>query len=102
MRFSKSILIVALLCSPRPTFSAQKQKGSTTLKDFQPAGTTDKKHKNQQFDLTFVASGTQYTCRSKEGDKVKATDFPVGSDITYEVDKDKGQVKSRSGKKVTC
>ena len=96
------VALLAVLAFVLPAQAGDKLKGTCTLKDFQPAGTTDKKHKHQQFDLTFVASGTQYTCRSKEGDKVKATDFPVGSDITYEVDKEKGQVKNRSGKKVSC
>ena len=102
MRFSKSILIVALLCSSLPTFAAQKQKGSTTLKDFQPAGTTDKKHKHQQFDFTFDASGTEYVCRSSEGTKLNAIDWPVGSDISYEVEKDKGKLKNAKGKEVGC
>ena len=96
------VAMLAVIGFVLPAQAGNKLTGTTTLKDFQPAGTTDKKHKHQQFDLTFVASGTEYTCRSKEGDRVKATDFPVGSDIKYEVDKDKGQVKSRSGKKVTC
>ena len=102
MRTSKSVLIVALLCSSLPTFAAQKQKGSTTLRDFQPAGTTDKKNKHQRFDFTFDASGTEYVCRSKEGSKLNAIDWPVGSDISYEVEKDKGKLKNAKGKEVGC
>jgi hypothetical protein len=97
-----TVALLAVLAIALPAGAGSKLKGTGTLKDFQPAGTTDKKHKHQQFDFTFVASGTQYTCRSKEGDKVKATDFPVGSDITYEVDGDKGKLKSQSGKHVSC
>jgi hypothetical protein len=82
--------------------ASTKLKGDTTLKDFQPAGTTDKKNKHQRFDFTFDASGTEYVCRSPEGAKLKATDFPVNSDITYEVDKDKGKVKNKQGKEVKC
>ena len=92
------VALLAVLAFVLPAQAGNKLKGTCTLKDFQPAGTTDKKHKNLQFDFTFVASGTQYTCRSKEGNKVKATDFPVGSDITYEVDKEKGQVKNRNAR----
>jgi hypothetical protein len=95
-------LLVLLAFALPSTAGSNKVKGSGTLKDFQPAGTTDKKHKHQQFDFIFDASGTEYTCRSKEGDKLKATDFPVGTDITYEIDKDKGKVKNNSGKKVDC
>ncbi|HMD18330.1 MAG TPA: hypothetical protein VKH18_16805 [Terriglobales bacterium] len=82
---------------------ASKIEGTTTLKDFQPAGTTDKKtHKNQQYDLSFAALGKQYTCRTNEKESLKATDFVVGSDIKYEVGGNKGKVKSASGKQVEC
>jgi hypothetical protein len=33
---------------------------------------------------------------------VKATDFVVGGDVKYEVDGDKGQLKTTSGKQVKC
>jgi hypothetical protein len=33
---------------------------------------------------------------------VKATDFVVGSDVKYEVDGDKGQLKTTAGKQVKC
>jgi hypothetical protein len=96
------VALVAIGCVLPARAGDNKLKGSTTLKDFQPAGTTDKKNKHQRFDFVFDASGTEYTCRSKQGDKLKATDFPVGADITYEIDKDKGKVKNASGKKVDC
>ena len=96
-----AVPLLVLICA-LPAIAGNKLTGKTSLKDFQPAGTTDKKHKHQQFDFTFVAEGTEYTCRSPEGTKLKATDFPVGSDISYEVDKDKGEVKNASGKKVKC
>lgn len=83
--------------------AASKDSGKTTLKDLQPAGTTDKKHKNQQYDLSFVSpQGKDYTCRTGEKAKVKATDFVVGSDLTYEVNGNKGKVKTSSGKQVDC
>ncbi|MGC1422383.1 MAG: hypothetical protein WA354_22845 [Terracidiphilus sp.] len=93
--------LMVLMCT-LPATAGSKQKGTTTLKDFQPAGTTDKKHKHQQFDFTFDASGTEYTCRSPEGTKLKATEFPVNSNISYEIDGDKGKVKNTSGKEVKC
>ena len=102
MRKRIVLLLVVLTCALPAMAGSSKVKGSTTLKDFQPAGTTNKKHKHQQFDFIFAAEGTQYTCRSKEGEKLKATDFPVGSDITYEVNKDKGNLKNKAGKSVNC
>ena len=102
MRRTNLILLVALLGALPAGGASTKQNGTASLKDFQPAGTTDKKHKNQQFDFTFVASGTQYTCRTPEKSKLKATDFPVGGDIKYQLDKDKGEVKNMSGKGSKC
>jgi uncharacterized protein YcfJ len=83
--------------------AGSKIEGTTALKDCQPAGTTDKKtHKHQQYDLSFAASGKQYTCRTNENESLKGTDFVVGSDVTYEINGNKGKVKSASGKKAEC
>jgi gentisate 1,2-dioxygenase len=82
--------------------AGSKDTGSTMLKDVQPAGTTNKNHKHQQYDLTLIASGREYTCRTNEKSEIKATDFIVGSTVTYEFKDNKGKVKSASGKKVDC
>ena len=100
----RTIMIFAMgLTLTVTAVAGSKDTGKTTLKDFQPAGTTDKKHKNLQYDLSFVTqSGKDYTCRTKENTKIKATDFVVGSDMTYEVNGNKGKVKVSSGKNVDC
>ncbi len=83
--------------------SANKETGTTVLKDVQPAGTTSKNHKHQQYDLSLsTSSGAEYTCRTNEKDEVKATDFVVGSNVTYEFKDNKGKLKSSSGKKADC
>jgi hypothetical protein len=83
--------------------AADKISGTTTLKDVQPAGTTDKDHKNQQYDLSFVSStGEEYTCRTSPKKSVNATDFVVGSNVNYQVDGNKGKVKSSAGKQLSC
>ena len=83
--------------------AAKKDAGATTLKDVQPAGTTDtKEKKNQQYDFSFDASGNHYTCRTSPKTSVKATDFVVGSDVKYELDQDKAKLKSSSGKEAKC
>jgi hypothetical protein len=80
-----------------------KDSGTTILKDFQPAGTTDKHHKNQQYDLLFAsAAGKEYTCRTSEKNSVKATDYVVGTNLTYKIDDNKAKVKTSSGKELTC
>ena len=101
MRHWKSVLVLALVCAI-PAVGAKKQKGTAQLKDVQPAGMTDKKNKNQRFDLMFVAGGMEYICRTPDKSKLKATDFPVGSDIRYELDKDKAKLKNASGEEVKC
>ena len=99
----RNVCILALaVCVAAPVFAAQKQTGTTKLVDVQPAGTTDKKHKHQQYDFTFDAQTHEYTCRSKEGDKINATDFVVGSNIDYQVKGNKGKVKGSTGKEVSC
>ena len=83
--------------------AAKKDAGTTTLKDVQPAGTTDTKDKKkQQYDFIFEASGNHYTCRTSPKTSVKAIDFVVGSDVKYEVDGDEGKLKTTAGKQVKC
>ncbi len=96
-----SILALAT-CLAGTALAAQKETGTTKLVNVEPAGTTQKDHKHQQYDFTFDAQTHEYTCRSKEGDKIKATDFVVGSNIDYQVKGNKGKVKSSTGKEVSC
>jgi hypothetical protein len=102
MRKTLTLIVIALFLSIL-AFAANKESGNTTLKDVQPAGTTDKKHKKQQFDLSFATAKNEYTCRTNENQKVQATDFVVGTDVTFKIDGNKGQVKSTStGKSAKC
>src|SRR5215831_18530129 len=100
MRKMSAVLIVLVICAL--SAAAEKQKGVTNLKDVQPAGTTDKKNKNQQFDLIFETSGMHYICRTSHNKSIKITDFVVGTDVNYEIDGNKGKLKNGSGKKVDC
>ncbi len=102
MRKGNSIALMIVTLAITAT-AGSKIEGTTALKDFQPFGTIDKKtHKNQQYDLSFAAMGKLYTCRSIEKESLKATDFVVGSDVQYQINGDKGKVKSASGKQVEC
>jgi len=99
----RNLCILALaLCLTGSALAAQKETGTTKLVNVEPAGTTEKHHKHQQYDFTFDAQTHEYTCRSKEGDKIKATDFVVGSNIDYQVKGNKGKVKGSTGKEVSC
>ena len=99
MRKLNVFLVLILVCTLQLS-AGSKQKGTATLKDLQPAGTTDKKNKTQKFDISFAAAGNHYTCRTK--DKIKATDFVVGHDVSYELDKDKVKLKNPSGEEAKC
>ena len=97
-----TMLTLALMLTVNAT-AGSKESGKTTLKDLQPVGVTDKKHKNQIYDLSFVVtSGKEYTCRIGEKAKLKVMDFVVGSDLTYVVNGNKAKLKTASGKQVDC
>jgi len=99
----KILALIAILLFVATVAFAAKEQGSTTLKDVQPAGTTDKKHKKQQYDLSFSSPANDYTCRTDEKDKMNATDWVVGSSINYKINGNKGEVKNTvSGKSVKC
>ena len=94
-----SLLILVAL----PLAAGTKDKGKTTLKDVQPAGTTEKNHKHLQYDLSLsTPTGKDYTCRTKENEKPKATEMVVGSDISYEINGNKGKIKLANGKDLDC
>jgi gentisate 1,2-dioxygenase len=97
------IALTALTMVTLSAVAATKDSGTTMLKDVQPVGVTDKKHKHQQYDLSFVSStGKDYTCRTGEKTSVKATEFVVGSTVNYQVDGNKGKVKTSAGKQLSC
>jgi len=102
MRTWKIALLVTLLSCSASLYAAKKQKGTTVLKDFQPEGTTDKKQKNQIYDLVFVSEGNDYTCRTAYNKKINAADFIVGDNINYQVDGNKAQIKNSHGKELKC
>ena len=106
MRRLNGVLILILICAISG-IAGKKDSGTTTLKDLQPAGTPGtegKKNKKtkQQFHFSFESSDKHYTCRTSEKDSVNVTDFVVGSNLKYELDGDKGKLKSDSGKEVKC
>ena len=81
------IALTMLMMVTLSAVAATKDTGTTTLKDVQPVGVTDKKHKHQRYDLSFV---------------VKATDLVVGSNVNYQVEGNKGKVKTWAGKQFSC
>ncbi|WP_263366370.1 hypothetical protein [Edaphobacter bradus] len=103
MRRTATTAILALAAiAATLSASADKLKGPATLKDLQPFGTTDKQHKHQAYDLSFDAEGHSYTCRTNSKKSTDATEFVVGSQINYEIDKNKAKIKTRQNKKLEC
>ena len=103
MRSCRMIVVSLILLVALNAMAAKKESGNTTLKDVQAVGITNKKQKHQQYDISFVSTlGNDYTCRTGEKEKVKATDLVVGSSVAYEVKGDKGKVKTSSGKQLNC
>ncbi len=68
----------------------------------QPYGTKDKEHKHTAYDLSFAAEGKNYTCRTEPKKSVNATDFVVGTEMAYQIDKQKVKIKSPQNKQVNC
>jgi hypothetical protein len=96
-------VIAMMVAMAMPAFAAKKIAGTTTLKDSQPLGLADKKHKQHQaYDLSFDAAGKEYTCRTNPKKSMNATDFVVGGMVSYEVDGSKGKIQTAEGKKVEC
>jgi hypothetical protein len=101
----QSVFVAAVvLCSTLASLpaSAEKLKGTTTLKDVQATGVKDKEHKHQVFDLLFATEAKSYACRTDSGKSMNATDFVVGSQVKYEIDGNKVKLQSMQNKKVEC
>jgi hypothetical protein len=98
-RFALALLVMAMAM---PALAYTKLEGTTVLKDSQPTGTPDKEHKHQAYDLSFSTTNKSYTCRTDPNKSMNATDFVVGSSVTYEIDGKKVKIKTPEGKQVEC
>ena len=99
----KRNILMLLTLTTAMTAMGAKITGTTTLKDLQPTGSTDKKtHKHQQYDLFFDAQNMKYTCRTSYKKSTNATHFVVGGELRYEVSGEKAKLKTADGKQVEC
>jgi len=97
------VITAVMVAMAMPAFAAKKITGTTALKDSQPVGMPDKKHKQHQaYDLSFDAAGKAYTCRTDPSKSMNATDFVVGGTMSYEIDGTKTKITTAEGKKVQC
>ncbi len=96
----------SILCLAAAIFStavlAEKVPQPSTLRDLETVGTTNKKEKHQQYDLIIDTSSNEYVCRSKLGEKVKPTEFVVGSPIQFKLSGQNGEATNAVGNRIKC
>ena len=85
-----------------PAAFAEKNTEPATLKDLQPTNFAVAKKKHQQYDFTVLTASRSYSCRTPEDKKINATDFLVGSSVTFTSSGRNGEVITRHDKKVKC
>ncbi len=85
-----------------PAALAEKVAEQATLRDVQPTNFAVAKKKHQQYDFTVVTASRSYSCRTPDNKKINATDFPVGSTITFTSSGRNGEVVTPSDKKAKC
>jgi len=98
----QTLAAVLLITATLPAFAGDKLQGRTILKDMQPYVTKDKEHKNTAYELSFSAEGKHYNCHTDPKKSVNATNFVVGTEMRYEIDKQKVKIKTPQNKEVEC
>lgn len=90
---------MALVASPA---LAAKSTVQGTIKNLQATNFSPAKKKHQQYDFSIQTANGNYQCRTSQDHSTNATDFAVGSAITFVLDGKKGQVKTSNGKSAKC
>jgi len=93
------IALVAML----GTFAfAEKLTEKGTIQDLQPTNYAVAKKQHQQFDFSITTASHSYGCRTPENKKLDATQFVVGSSVTFIANGRNGEVKTAQGKSAKC
>ena len=99
----KQIAAFALiLISLGPAAFAEKFAEQATIRDVQPTNFGAARKKHQQYDFSILTAGRNYQCRTSEDKSFNATDFVVGSTVTFVSNGKKGEVKAANGKNAKC
>jgi hypothetical protein len=93
------IALVALLAT---TAFAEKRIEQGTIQDLQPTNFAVAKKKHQQYDFSIITAGRAYSCRTPENKKINATDFVVGSPVSFESNGRNAEVRTAEGKSAKC
>jgi hypothetical protein len=93
------IAVIALLATP---VFAEKRVEPGTIQDLQPTNFAVEKKKHQQYDFSIVTAGHSYACRTPDNKSLNASDFVVGSPVTFIANGKNGEVKAPRGKSAKC
>ena len=96
-----------LLCISLAAFSispvwAAKRTDQATLSDVQATNFGPAKKKHQQYDFSVATADRSYSCRTADNKSINATDFVVGSTVTFVSNGKKGEIKTANGKSAHC
>jgi hypothetical protein len=100
LRQISALCLAAVCLAPAAVAATTLTPG--TLKDLQTVGSTNKKQKKQQYDLVIDTSSNEYVCRTKLGEKVKATDWVIGSSLQFKLSGQNGEATTIDNKHVKC
>jgi len=81
---------------------AEKITAPGTIQDLPPTNYAVAKKQHQQFDFSIVTANHSYGCRTPENKKLDATQFVVGSAVTFTANGRNGEVKTEKGKTAKC
>jgi len=93
---------IALIALVGTSAFAAKITEQGTIQDLQPTNFAVAKKQHQQYDFSIVTSGRSYGCRTPENKTLNATDFVVGSSVTFISNGKNGEVKTPKGKSTKC
>jgi hypothetical protein len=95
-------LYVALIAVLGTSALAEKRVEPGTIQDLQPTNYAVAKKEHQQFDFSITTANHSYACRTPENKKLDATQFVVGSSVTFTANGRNGEVKTSEGKTAKC
>ncbi len=93
---------IALIAILGTSAFAEKRTEPGTIQDLQPTNYAVAKKQHQQFDFSITTASHSYGCRTPENKKLDATQFVVGSSVTFIANGRNGEVKTAQGKSAKC
>jgi len=93
---------IALIAMLGTSAFAGKLTEPGTIQDLQPTNYAVAKKQHQQFDFSIITASHSYGCRTPENKKLDATQFVVGSAVTFTANGRNGEVRTSKGKTAKC